>query len=151
MAYRGFSDSMFQLTGESTAVISAHIPSRTTVLIALAALCFVDVTLNLRGFAWLRRQLLQRRTQKSYEYSVLAQTRLVAAVDRAAVYYPRETLCLQRSLTLTWLLRRHGIPAQMVIGCRHTPFYAHAWVEVHGQIVNDKPSVVEKYPEMERI
>jgi hypothetical protein len=42
-------------------------------------------------------------------------------------------------------LRRYGIPAQMMIGVQKIPFRAHAWVEVEGRIVNDKPYMRELY------
>jgi hypothetical protein len=43
------------------------------------------------------------------------------------------------------------VNAHLVIGCRHTPFYAHAWVDVEGSVVNDMPTVTQLYPEMERV
>lgn len=52
------------------------------------------------------------------------------AVARAALWYPRATLCLPRAAAATRLLRRRGVPAKLVIGVRHTPFAAHAWVEI---------------------
>jgi hypothetical protein len=55
------------------------------------------------------------------------------------VWYVKRAPCLQRSTVATWLLRRHGIPAEMVIGCRPLPFESHAWVEVGGLVVNDLP------------
>jgi hypothetical protein len=33
----------------------------------------------------------------------------------------------------------------MVIGVQHLPFVAHAWVEVAGRVVNDKPYMSEIY------
>lgn len=73
------------------------------------------------------------------------------AVTRAGVWYPRTALCLPRSAVATWLLRRRGIPAVMVIGVRKMPFYAHAWVEVDGVVVNDAPKVQTLYPPIDRL
>ncbi len=67
------------------------------------------------------------------------------AVDRAAVWYPKRALCLQRSAVTTCLLRQRGIHAQMVVGARAMPFLAHAWVEVGGRVVNDFPRVKTFY------
>lgn len=71
--------------------------------------------------------------------------RICAAVNMASVWYWKEVLCLQRSAATTCLLRRYGIDAKMVIGAQPMPFQAHAWVEVDGRVVNDKPYMPEKY------
>ncbi len=76
--------------------------------------------------------------------------RICAAVDMACIWYWKEVLCLQRSAATACLLKRHGVPAQMVIGAQQLPFRAHAWVEVDGRVVNDKPYVAELYPILER-
>jgi Transglutaminase-like superfamily/Coenzyme PQQ synthesis protein D (PqqD) len=67
------------------------------------------------------------------------------AVDRACVWYPRKTLCLQRSAVTTCLLRSNGVSAQMMIGVRPMPFLAHAWVEADGFVLNDWPKVKKFY------
>ena len=67
------------------------------------------------------------------------------AVDLASIWYWKPPLCLQRSAAATCLLRRHGLPAEMVVGVRQYPFGAHAWVEVNGQVANDKPYMDEIY------
>jgi hypothetical protein len=62
--------------------------------------------------------------------------RLGRAVTRTLSLLPGDTRCLVRSLVLTRLLSRRGIPATLVIGARSTPeFLAHAWVECAGQPV----------------
>jgi hypothetical protein len=71
--------------------------------------------------------------------------RICTAVDVACIWYWKEVLCLQRSAATACLLKRHGVPAQMVIGAQQMPFKAHAWVEVDGQVVNDKPYMREIY------
>ena len=67
------------------------------------------------------------------------------AVDMARIWYWKEVLCLQRSATTVCLLRRVGVPAQMVVGVQQTPFKSHAWVEVEGHVVNDKPYMRDLY------
>jgi hypothetical protein len=76
--------------------------------------------------------------------------RVCFAVDMACIWYWKEVLCLQRSATTVLLLRRHGIPAHLVIGVQQLPFKAHAWVEVHGRVVNDKPYIPEIYGVLDR-
>jgi hypothetical protein len=62
--------------------------------------------------------------------------RLGRAVARTLALVPGDTRCLVRSLVLTRLLARRGIPAKLVIGARAAPeFVAHAWVEYAGDPV----------------
>jgi len=62
--------------------------------------------------------------------------RLGYAVARTLALVPGDTRCLVRSLVLTRLLARRGIPAKLVIGARAAPeFLAHAWVEYEGDPV----------------
>ncbi len=75
---------------------------------------------------------------------------ICAAVDMACVWYWKEVLCLQRSAATTCLLKQHGVPAQMMIGAQQMPFKAHAWVEVEGTVVNDKPYMREMYAVLDR-
>lgn len=76
---------------------------------------------------------------------------LCRAVDIACIWYWKHVLCLQRSAAATCLLRRHGIPAQLVIGTQQVPFNAHAWVEVDGQVITDRTYMHEMYVELERV
>jgi hypothetical protein len=62
--------------------------------------------------------------------------RLGWIVARTLKLMPGDTRCLARSLVLTRLLARRGVPAKLVIGARGGPgFLAHAWVECDGQPV----------------
>jgi Transglutaminase-like superfamily len=75
----------------------------------------------------------------------------VWAVDEACVWYVRRAACLQRSVVATWLMRRHGVPATLVIGCRSLPFESHAWVEVDGAVVNDRAQYPRVFTVLDRI
>jgi hypothetical protein len=51
---------------------------------------------------------------------------------------PTDSRCLVRSLAVSGMLARRGIPAQLVLGVRpdsSDPFMAHAWVEHGGECV----------------
>src|ERR1700689_49756 len=72
------------------------------------------------------------------------------AVDLACVFYFKDVRCLQRSAAATTLLRDSSFPAEMVIGVEPFPFRAHAWVELAGHIVNDKPYTSEMNTVMDR-
>jgi len=76
--------------------------------------------------------------------------KVCAAVDMACIWYWKEVLCLQRSAATACLLKQCGVAAQMVIGAQQMPFKAHAWVEVEGRVVNDKPYVRDMYAVLER-
>jgi transglutaminase superfamily protein len=79
-----------------------------------------------------------------------AAERICYAVDMACIWYWKEALCLQRSAVTACLLKKYGVPAQMVIGVQQKPFKAHAWVEVEGRVVNDKPYMSEMYAVLDR-
>jgi hypothetical protein len=75
---------------------------------------------------------------------------LCRSIDLACVLYPKQVLCLQRSVATALLLRRYGFSAEMVIGAQMLPFKSHAWVELGGTIVNDRPYIREIYKVLER-
>lgn len=75
---------------------------------------------------------------------------LCRAIDYACVFYFKRVLCLQRSAATTLLLRRHGRRAEMVIGAQLLPFRSHAWCEINGAVINDKPYIEDIYAVLER-
>jgi hypothetical protein len=60
--------------------------------------------------------------------------------------------CLSRSFALCWLLRRERIAGELRIGVRRDAgtLLAHAWVEVAGEPINDRPDVREWYSAFDR-
>ncbi|MGB8061800.1 MAG: lasso peptide biosynthesis B2 protein [Candidatus Sulfotelmatobacter sp.] len=76
--------------------------------------------------------------------------RICVAVNYACIWYPKQALCLQRSFVTTYLLRKHGVPAHMVLGAQKLPFKAHAWVEVDGQAINERSNVQATYAVWDR-
>lgn len=75
---------------------------------------------------------------------------ICTAVEFACLWYWRDVFCLQRSAAAVCLLKHFGVSAQLVIGAQLTPFKAHAWVEVEGQVVNDRTYVTELYAVLDR-
>lgn len=73
-----------------------------------------------------------------------------SAVDMACIWYWKEVLCLQRSAATACLLKQSGVTAQMILGAQQMPFKAHAWVEVDGRVVNDKPYMREMYAVLDK-
>jgi transglutaminase superfamily protein len=96
-------------------------------------------------YAWLRRCAVQRQRSRASVDEV------IWSVEEACVWYVKPAACLQRSAVATWLLRRNGIAAQLVIGCRPLPFESHAWVEVAGQVVNDRPQYQRAFTVLDRV
>ena len=60
---------------------------------------------------------------------------------------PYAATCLRRSLALWWLLQRRRLPAEVRIGVARDEgrVHAHAWVELAGWVVNDRPAVAQEY------
>jgi hypothetical protein len=108
-----------------------------------------DVAL-LFGFARVHEWVRDLRPHTSPP-SWAAPADIVWAVDEACVWYVKRAACLQRSVIATWLLRRHGFPAELVIGCRPLPFESHAWVELYGHVVNDRPQYQKFFTVLDRL
>jgi hypothetical protein len=87
--------------------------------------------------AMLRCQDVPAASSAHSAESTLAEARRLArAVARTLALVPGDTRCLVRSLVVTRLLARRGIPGKLVIGARADPdFLAHAWVEHAGDPV----------------
>lgn len=125
-------------------------PSRIETLMALLGLAAVDVVLKVGGFRSLYRMVKRYPVAPKRRGAGGTISRIGSAVDRACIFYFKQALCLQRSALTTCLLRKQGIPAEMVIGCRKMPFHGHAWVEVNGEVVNDRKKVKDYYGVLDR-
>ena len=116
---------------------------------ALLVLLSLECPLYSGNFAAIYDRVRRTPLNKS-PASTAAVERVCAAVDLACVWYWKHVLCLQRSAATVSLLRREGIAAELVIGAQHMPFKAHAWVEVDGQVVNDRSYTNEMYSVLDR-
>ena len=123
---------------------------RLDVLVAFSALLFVDGVMKLAGFQRFYRMLRSWPVRQGRPPDVEAVATTCSAVDRAATYYFKRAWCLQRSATAVCLLRLRGVDAKLNIGVQKIPFYAHAWVEVDDEVVNDHPQVQKRYTVLER-
>jgi len=113
-------------------------------------LLWIELVMALRNLQVLHRQVQRKEIGSSGPGRLYRVDELCHAMDLACVLYPKRVLCLQRSAATTLLLRRHGVNAQMIIGAQVLPPRSHAWVEVDGKVVNDKPYVQEIYQVLER-
>jgi len=126
-------------------------PLKRETFMAFVGLATFDVLLRTAGFESLIRKVERYATAEPQTTDREICKRVRAVVDRAQMYYPKKAMCLQHSSVMTCLLRRQGVPAEMVLGAQDFPPKAHAWVEVDGEVVNDKAFVQNKYRELRRI
>jgi len=109
----------------------------------------VDIQLHGRGFAAVHAGV-KKLTAAGQQADPDACAEICHAVDVACVFYFKEVQCLQRSAATVRLLRRQGVPAELVTGVQQWPFRAHAWVEIAGRVVNDKPHITEGFLVIDR-
>jgi hypothetical protein len=121
---------------------------RFLILRAYLNLIYFDLYLARGNFAALYDKV--RKYTVGKPVTSLDAQRICLAVDMACIWYWKEALCLQRSAATACLLKKYGVPAQMVIGAQQMPFKAHAWVEVGGQVINDKSYTPEMYAVLDR-
>ena len=117
---------------------------------AFVGLLAFDLLLKLGGFKRLIRKVERWPTAEPRTTDPEVSRRVRAMVDRAQMYYPKKAMCLQHSAVVTCLLRRRGVPAEMVLAAQDFPPKAHAWAEVAGEVVSDSPAVKTKYRELRR-
>lgn len=111
-----------------------------TALAAFLALGTTDILLKLVSFSSLYHTV-KGWPVNSTKANAETSERVGAAIITAMTWYPKQAMCLQRSAVTTCLLRSAGVQAEMIIGCQRLPFLAHAWVEVDGEVINDKAQV----------
>jgi hypothetical protein len=119
-------------------------------LLAWFALALFDFA-ALAGFARIHAFVRTRRVNPRPRSRIDSPADIVWAVDEACVWYVKRAACLQRSAVATCLLRRSGHAATLVVGCRAVPFESHAWVEVGGLVVNDRPEYQTCFRVLERL
>ncbi len=126
---------------------------RETVLRAMSLLLLTEVGLRVMGFRRWKQfiELFFAPGARRHELEPAAQIQMAERIAGAVRSAERHGLgtpnCLERSLTLWWLLRRGGIESELHIGGRKSEarFEAHAWVEVRGLVLNDNPEVHKHY------
>ena len=119
------------------------------VLEAWYLLVRIELVMHFRDFKELHRMVRVHKVRSTRRDKV-SSADLCHAIDLACILYFKSVLCLQRSAATTLLLRRHGWNAEMVIGAQVLPFKSHAWCEIEGTVVNDKPYMSDIYAVLER-
>jgi hypothetical protein len=107
---------------------------------ALSSVCSFEIV-----YSKVKRWKVARRTVHSDTID-----RVCSAVNYACICYPKQVLCLQRAFVSTYLLRKNGVAAQMVLGAQKIPFKAHAWVEIDGRAINERSNVQATYAVWDR-
>jgi hypothetical protein len=110
-------------------------------------LLYVEFIVHIGSLNELHRLVQKRRVHPAKSQQAAS---LCRAVDLACVFYFKQVLCLQRSAATVLLLRQYGWDAAMVIGVQMLPFQSHAWVEIQGAVINDKPYVRDIYRVLQR-
>ena len=118
---------------------------------AFLGLLAFDLLLKIAGFQALIKKVERWPTAKPRTTDREVCRRVRDVVDRAQMYYPKKAMCLQHSAVVTCLLRRRGVPAEMVLAAQEIPPKAHAWAEVLNEVVSDSPTVKTKYRELRRL
>jgi hypothetical protein len=113
-------------------------------------LIFLEIIICFRGLSVLIELIRKWRVRSMLASERVSSERIARAVDLASVFYFKRVLCLQRSAATTLALRWHGWNAEMVIGAKMMPFKSHAWVEIDGAVVNDRPYMAHVYRSLER-
>jgi Transglutaminase-like superfamily/Coenzyme PQQ synthesis protein D (PqqD) len=126
-------------------------PLKRETITAFIGLTLFDLLLKTSGFESLVEKVKNWPVAKHRTADEITIKRIRAAVDRAQMYYPKKAMCLQHSAVTTCLLRRKGVPAEMVLAAIDFPVKAHAWSEANGRVVNDAQSVKTRYRELTRV
>jgi hypothetical protein len=118
---------------------------------AFLGLLAFDLLLKFAGFQSLIKKVERWPTAEPQTTDGEICRRVRGMVDRAQIFYPKKVMCLQHSAVVTCLLRRRGVPAEMVLAAQEFPPKAHAWAEVLNEVVSDSPTVKMKYRELRRL
>lgn len=70
---------------------------------------------------------------------------VAAGFERSARLVSSQDQCLPRSIALGHLALRLGIPVEVLLGVRLSPFGAHCWVQAGRWLVNDRVDTVRNY------
>ncbi len=115
-----------------------------------ALLIRIDLMMRRQSLASIHSLVRDRKADSQGSAGTPSVEAICHAVDLACVFYLKPVLCLQRSAAAALLLRHYGSQAEMVIGAQMVPFRSHAWVELEGNVVNDKPYMHDIYQVLER-
>jgi hypothetical protein len=108
-------------------------------------LLYFEFVMLFRGFKEAHEIVRKECVRPQASGHSFSSSELCYAMDLACVFYFKQVFCLQRSAATVLLLRHYGWDAEMVIGTQVLPLRSHAWVEIKGSVVNDKPYMPDIY------
>ena len=107
----------------------------------------LKASLKLRGYKrtieWIRRRVEHVPVRADVDATVVKAAEWCVAM--AAAFYPGRAECLERSLVLYHILRTQGVPVRYCHGVQPFPLLSHAWIEYHGEVINDVPERVKEF------
>lgn len=112
-------------------------------LLVVGMLKIIDISLAIFGYKRVCRYLVLFSPTPNPNRICFPSAISTSRIVNRAVHRLGGAPCLRRSLLLWWLLRWRRIPTSLVIGVN--PAGGHAWVEHHGQVINDRPDVATCY------
>jgi len=122
---------------------------RVALLEAMVLLPVTALVLKVRGLRPVRAQAPARPRTGPSTRSLETARRIADVVTIAGRRGVVAANCLESSLVLCRLLRRHGIEAELRLGVRRAPGDPapefHAWVECDGVVINDRTDVAAHY------
>lgn len=126
------------------AIRTSVLKSRAYYVVILALLNAIDLSLRMFGYKRTYRYLFFCSPRPNPATTDFARTMATARhINRITARHFGSTPCLRRSLVLWWVLRWRHIPSDLRIGVNRKG--GHAWVEHHGQVINDRLDVAEGY------
>jgi len=138
------------LPGKWSRFRKRSVEERALILRAMVILPLTGIGLRVFGFRrW--KELLEQISLPARASEAMAPAIqfefAVRAVRSVELNGPATPNCLERSMTLWWLLRREGIGGELHIGARKNGprLEAHAWVELGGQVLNDSAEIHNHY------
>ncbi len=127
-------------------------------LLALSALIVVKASLASIGYRRTRSALgtLSPKPTRDCESSsscIKQIDTLSWSVAGVSFHSPFTTTCLERTLTLWWLLRFRRIDSDIRIGTARSEggLLAHAWLERNGVVVNDDADAIGQFLPFDRL
>lgn len=120
--------------------------SKISIFRAFWALCKVNWQLKRQGIAGVMKAI-QREAHKKRDFIIPSDHELQMlsdSVDIACALYPKKVYCLGWAATFVLLALKKGWRCSLAIGVQGVPFYAHAWAECNGKVINDD-TIVQEY------
>lgn len=120
--------------------------SKITIFRAFWAVCKINWLLKRRGIAGVM-EAIGKEAQAKKDFTIPREQELKAlsdSVDIACAFYPKKVYCLGWAATFVLLALKKGWKCSLAIGVQGIPFYAHAWAECNGKVINDE-TIVQEY------